>query len=499
MKLPHLKPSLAPVIVLFFSSVLCVPAFASSAVSLTERIERLETAIKEQQELLESQQILLESLKDELVSQKASAIKTLEERDQEIKTLRERIDEEFGTTPTIAVRDPKAFNIEGRVQVRYQAIDDNGDDLSVVTNQNCFDDSSEDGFAVRRMRLQFFGHVTDRWYWHVQISGDGDANEDKVDPDIPDYELVKDGVGIKLQDAFIKYRLNPHFNITFGQFKSRFSPSYLTTGPYLPLCERPLVIDKLARKREIGISIESATGGVWDGRGYYEKPTKRPFYYALGIYNGNTFNRMRNDNENMMYSAMVMINPFKGFRLGASYAYDEKGTDEETTILGDPELETFFVEEDGRVNWEEYYAYPGRDGTVGEDLDLWDVNCALDFGNLHLQYEYISQDGSHSHRAYGFGIEGQLDLIDWLNAMPFLKDWTLWETVRNVQLTWRYDEFDPNVKIKNSFDSQWYTVGCNLFIHDPHVKWQINYTHRDEMHGEEVDNNIFYSHFQLLF
>ena len=65
---------------------------------------------------------------------------------------------------------------------------------------------------------------------------------------------------------------------------------------------------------------------------------------------------MRNDNENMMYSAMIMVRPFSWLHLGVSYAYDELGTDEETTILGDPELERFLTQENGRINWEEYYA-----------------------------------------------------------------------------------------------------------------------------------------------
>lgn len=498
MKLQQQKSFSGLAITLFLFPLLSFPAFASSDVSLMERIERLEKVIEDQQKLLESQQQVLDSLKAELTQQKEAERVSLQQHEQEIDNLKNSIEEEDSPL-LVASRKPKLFNVMGRVQFRYQAINDNGDDLSTVTNQNSFDDTSNDGFQIRRTRLQFFGDVNDRWGWHIQISADGDVNEDKVDPDIPDYKLVKDDVGVKLQDAFIRYRLNPYFNITFGQFKSRFSPSYLTTGPYLPLCERPLVVDKLGRKREIGISVEAETGGTWDGRGYYGKPPENVFYYALGIYNGNTFNRMRNDNENMMYSAMVMVRPFRWLDLGASYAYDEVGTDEETTVLGDPELATFMVEEDGGINWREYYAYRGKNRNVGDKLDLWDLNCALDFGRCHLQYEYISQDGSNTHRAYGFGIQGQLDVMDWLNMIPVLQQWTLWEAVKNVQLTWRYDEFDPNVKIDNSFDSQWYTVGCNLFIHDPHVKWQINYTYRDEMHGAEVDNNILYSHFQLLF
>ena len=64
MKLKQLKLFLGIIIALLLSCVLCLPALAASDVSLTERIERLEKAIQDQQELLESQQILLESLKN---------------------------------------------------------------------------------------------------------------------------------------------------------------------------------------------------------------------------------------------------------------------------------------------------------------------------------------------------------------------------------------------------------------------------------------------------
>ena len=468
-------------------------AFDDDIDSLFLRIEKLEKTIKEQQGLLES-------LKQELQKQKETDEKVTLEQKKEIGELRTKIESEESGGTIISVRKPKNLKIMGRVQFRYQAMNDNSDDLSMVTNQNPHDSDGNDAFSIRRMRLRFFGDINERWGWHVQISGDGKDNEDNIDSDIPDYRLIKDDVGIKLQDAFIAYRLNSYFNIVFGQFKCRFSPSYLTSGPSLPLCERPLVIDKLARTREIGISIELEQHGTWkDGRTYYTKPSESPFYYAFGIYNGNTFNRMKNDNENMMYTLMVMLRPIHWFRFGASYAYDETGTEYETTILGDPELANFVVKDDGKIKWEEYYAYRGDNREVGDELDMWDFNCALDFDKFHLQFEYISQDGKNTSRAYGYGVQGQFDIIDYLNSLKILRNWSLWKAVKNVQLTWRYDEFDPNTKIDDSFDSRWYTMGWNFFIHDPHLKWQLNYTKRDEMHGEDIDNDILFSHFQLLF
>jgi phosphate-selective porin len=366
-------------------------------------------------------------------------------------------------------RKPKSVNFKGRVQARYTYIE-NGD-LSNVTYQKAFDREEFDGFSIRRVRLRWYGEVIDKWKYHVQVSVDGDSNADSIDSSLPDYALRKDDVGLKLQDAYITYAYHPYFNITVGQFKSRFSPSYLVAGPTLPLCERPLVIDKLSRKREIGISFEAAKNGAFDGRGHGGKLHDKPFYYAVGLYNGNGFNKMQNDNDNLMATAMVVYRPSKYINFGISYAYDQTGYDYETTVLGNA-----FEAEDYGV-----YVFDVKDGVVGKRLNIWDFNSALDIGPFHAQIEYVQQHGHGLKRAYGYGIQGQYDLTD------------------NFQLTARYDEFDPNVDVDDSFDSRWYTVGWNWFIHRQDIKWQVNYTVRKEMHGYHEDNDILVTHFQILF
>ena len=393
------------------------------------------------------------------------------EKADESRKEREEVAEEKEDVVVKAARQPKSMNFKGRVQARYTAME-NGD-LSKVTPQKVFETSKFNGFVLRRVRLRWFGNVTDQWKYHVQISVDGDHNDDRVPPSLPDYELRKTDVGVMLQDAYFVYDLHPYFNVTAGQFKSRFSPSYLVAGPVLPLCERPLVIDLLARKREIGMSIESALEGQGqlDGRGPTAKLYDKPIFYAVGLYNGNGFNKMRNNNENLMVTGMLVYRPSPYINFGVSYAYDEVGYDYETTVLGLAELS-----EDG-----DYYVFPVRDRIAARKLHIWDFNSALDAGPVHAQVEYVQADGNDVSRAYGYGIQAQYDLFD------------------NFQLTARYDEFDPNVDVDNSFDSRWYTLGCNWFIHGQSIKWQLNYTFREEMHGEDVDNDILITHFQVLF
>lgn len=408
---------------------------------------------------------LLRILKDKgiVTDQDIERAKELRKEDKEISQAKEDV-------VVKAARRPKEINFKGRVQVRYTHIE-NGD-LSKVTSQKAFDQSEFDGFVIRRTRLRWCGEVTDKWKYHVQISADGDQNADKLDPATPDYELRKEDVGVKLQDAYLTYAVHPYFNVTAGQFKSRFSPSYLVAGPVLPLCERPLVIDKLARRREIGISLESAKNGELDGRGLGTEVHDKPVYYAVGLYNGNGFNKMRNDNENFMVTAMLVVRPSQYVNFGASYAYDHVGYDYETTVLGAA------VES---VALPGYYVFDVEDHVVGKQMKIWDVNTALDAGPVHLQAEYVQQHGHDFDRAYGYGVQGQVDLTD------------------TFQFTARYDEFDPNVEEDNGFDSRWYTVGYNWFLHGQDIKWQLNYTFRKEMHGVEEDNDTLITHFQVLF
>ncbi|MCK4390513.1 MAG: hypothetical protein KAV83_09790 [Desulfobacterales bacterium] len=393
------------------------------------------------------------------------------EKAKESRKEKEEVSEEKEEVLVKAARRPKTLNFKGRVQARFTSIE-NGD-LSNVTYQKPFDQSEFDGFVIRRVRLRWYGEVVDKWKYHVQISVDGDHNADKLDPAKPDYELMKNDVGVMLQDAYFVYGLHPYLNIRVGQFKSRFSPSYTTAGPKLPLCERPLVIDKIARRREIGISLESARTGEWDGRTHGTKVHDRPIFYAVGLYNGSGFNRMRNDNENFMATAMFIWRPSPYIDFGVSYAYDQVGYDYETTVLGKAEKHT--------VLGKDYYLYPVDDHKVADNLQLWDFSFALDWEPVHLQAEYVQQDGDESERQYGYGIQAQIDLAD------------------NFQLTARYDEFDPNVDVDNQFDSRWYTVGYNWFIHGSDIKWQLNYTFREEMHGKNVDNDVLITHFQVLF
>ena len=457
-------------IAFLMSSHLTMPGLALAETN-DEILERLE----ELNDITQEQQKEIERLKKEL---KESISDIKKEQD---KATGKAIDAEEEETLVKAYRKTKSFGIAGRVQFRYMAME-NDDDHDKVTSQKVYDTPEFDGFCLRRVRLRVQGDITDDWSYHVQFSYDGAENADaEIDPADPDYELKKNDIGFKLQDAEINYRLHPYLNIHMGQYKTRFTNSYLTRGPNLPLCERPLIIDKITPPtRDIGISIESEKGGYsFDGREHGMPIYDKPIYYAVGIYNGCGFNHMRNDNEQFMYMGMLLVRPSKHLNLGVSYARNREGYDYSPTVLGDAKEVDI---PPGR-----YYVFDVKDADVVEDVDYWDFSAALDIGRVHVQAEYIRRDadprphGVDSYVDSGYGIQGQIDIFD------------------NFQLTCRYDELDLDDDVDTSYDSEWYTVGYNWFIYGQKVKWQLNYSFREEMHGEDVDNDVLITHFQLLF
>ncbi len=374
-----------------------------------------------------------------------------------------------------AARHPNSADFKGRIQLRFTALQ-NGN-LSNVTSQNSFDKSEFEGFVIRRVRLCWYGEVIEKLKYHIQVSVDGDHNSDKIDPATPDYSLSKDEVGVKLQDAYFTYKAHPLLNITAGQFKARISPSYLTSGPVLPFCERALAVDKLSRKREIGISLESPKNGQFDGRGHNAKVNDKPLYYAIGVYNGNGLNKNRNDNDNFMASIMFVGRPNKYFNFGASYAYDHIGYDSETSSLG---TATIFQPDPADPDTI-FYVFDVKDGVVGKPLNIWDFNTAVDIGPLHVQAEYLLQLEEDVNQARGYSIQAQYDLTD------------------KIQITGKYEEYDPDIDADNTFDSRWYTVGINGALRGQKIKGQLNYTFRNEIYGEEEDNDSLIAHFQVLF
>ena len=136
-----------------------------------------------------------------------------------------------------------------------------------------------------------------------------------------DYKVQLEFASFKLIDAFVRYKINPAFNLQAGQFHTNFS----LEGPfgaldmealtYAPVVEQ--ICTKVVDSRDIGLAAYGAAGKR-DGFNLFE--------YSLGVFNGEGKNA-KDANKSKDIVGRVKINPVKDLTLSGSYSYGEKGKD----------------------------------------------------------------------------------------------------------------------------------------------------------------------------
>lgn len=93
-------------------------------------------------------------------------------------------------------------------------------------------------------------------------------------------------------DLRLRYVPHPRLRVTAGLFKSPFSRSHLTPRPRLPLAERPVAVDAIAPRRQVGVALR-----VTD-------PSNR-LAFEGGVFNGTGREIEPNDNEHFLYVARL--------------------------------------------------------------------------------------------------------------------------------------------------------------------------------------------------
>ena len=170
--------------------------------------------------------------------------------------------------------------ISGLINVRYQ-----------------YDDVKEAGsFDLRRARLDFRGTFS---------------------PSL-DYRLQLDMAGSpKVLDAYLRWKIDPGFNLQFGEFKIPFS----IENPYSPMnlevIENSVVITRLSGYTDVS-TIRSNGRDI--GIGLYGSFLAREGFnivnYSIGLFNGNGINTTDN-NKSKDFSGILTVNPLKTLALAA--------------------------------------------------------------------------------------------------------------------------------------------------------------------------------------
>ncbi len=151
---------------------------------------------------------------------------------------------------------------------------------------------------------------------YVRISMAGDLGKKF------DYKLQVELAKPKLIDAYVRWKVNPAFNIQFGQFHVPFS----LEGPYSPTkwetIESPLVVDEitgLPDTRDLGFQFYGQFGKL-NEEGHYL------FDYGVGVFQGEGKNTA-DANKSKDVIGRLKFFPIRDLCLTGSYSYGERGSD----------------------------------------------------------------------------------------------------------------------------------------------------------------------------
>lgn len=306
------------------------------------------------------------------------------------------------------------------------------------------------GFQIKRARLDFQGHFSNKFDYRLLIDFVGNSGANGSAP--------TGGVLVSplLVDAYITYKPFTWLNVKAGQQIVQFSLENLTQDRNLDLVERSQVVNALvARKGDSGNGLVDSIGNQ-NGRDLGVQLNGSLFkvkdYYVLDYYaqllDGAGID-VTDNNQSKDFDARLVFHPIKKLAIGASYY---NGFDRFTSST---------TRDQGRLRW-------------GAD-------AALDLNRLGLKGEWIrGQEGFKSPTIH----DGW-----YAQAGYFLIKHTL-------QAVARYDVYDPNTDKANA-KTTYYDFGLNYFF-NVWTKIQVYYSARGEENAH-VANNMFETQFQLAF
>ena len=110
---------------------------------------------------------------------------------------------------------------------------------------------------------------------------------------------------VSLRDAYVRWTLGD-LNVTAGQYKTPFSPEYITSITQIETADRSTVVDSLATKRDIGVMAQYLVNSY--------------LTVQAGIFNGEGQNRIVNLDSASLVVARVAVRPLPYVALGSNVA-----------------------------------------------------------------------------------------------------------------------------------------------------------------------------------
>jgi phosphate-selective porin OprO and OprP len=330
----------------------------------------------------------------------------------------------------------RLLRLSGYTQVQY------------VNYQN---PSKNNGFGIKRARLDFQGDFSSKWGYRVLVDFVGSSGATGTAP------TGGTLLSPTLFDAFIAYRPWNFLKITAGQFLVPISLENLTQDRNLETIDRSQVVSALvARKGDLANKLVDSIGnqngrdlGIQVSGSILPIESRYLLDYYLALLNGAGINTLDN-NQSKDFAGRLVLHPFKVLDIGASY-YN---------------------------GFDVFTSSPTR----SQNRERIGTEFALNLNQLSVKGEWIQgKDGNTNpivHQGW------------YLQASYFL-----WP--RHLQGVFRYDTYDPNTAVsKNIATSTYYVFGLNYFF-NVWTKIQVDYSWRTE--NPSINNNVFNVQLQLGF
>ena len=154
---------------------------------------------------------------------------------------------------------------------------------------------------------------------------------------MPEYEAggtATQAASVSLRDAYIRWTRDA-FTLTAGQFKTPFSPEFITSITQIETADRATAVDSLAPKRDIGLMAEYAVG-TWVN-------------LQAGVFNGEGQNRIVNVDSTNLVVGRLSVRPLPYVTLGGNVAH---WSTDSTRWGADADLEWQGISVKGEYLWQ---------------------------------------------------------------------------------------------------------------------------------------------------
>lgn len=311
------------------------------------------------------------------------------------------------------------------------------------------DPSERGGFRMRRARFGLEGKLYDRVPF--KINAELSSNEQGT---------------ARLHDAWFGYDKWKSFQFYAGARNIPFSRSAIMDAGAGALIERPFAVRAMAPFNQLGMSVE---GHLWKGA----------LSYAVGVYNG----LQRSDRffEGYGENSALLGNRFDGLTYAGRLESEPLGPIGNT--IEDLRKGPFRV----AMGASFFFSNGGTRNVVGAGGDV-----LLHSHGFHLLGEFISNHASP--HTIPTQTTAQISTVQSLAAIGEIG----YVLVKNrLGVNTRIEWLNPNTSVKDEADSWVLSGGLAYHVLHDFLKAQLDFTHRQEIHGSSLKNDSLVFQIQL--